>query len=405
MKKYRSLKSLFHQHGEEEAREIATRRRDSGYVTGMFLNGEELFYVPTPETSLLMEKVFLQETRLRELATLIPGVALRSYIYTLIIDEISSTNEIEGVRSTRQEILEALEAKPNDNKRFREMAKLYFSLIEGSHSAPTTVEQIRELYDELLTGEVDEGDFLDGELFRKKPVYIKDGSGRTIHTGAPDETSIFHNLGVILRHTDDEDVPRLFAVIVSHFMFEATHPFYDGNGRFGRFLLSAQLRPLLSAYTVLTLSRKINEEKTKYYKAFSRVEEPHNYADATPFLIAFLQLVCSAQEDLIEDFEAKKLQMTSLRERLDVLGDGEFTGQDELLEMFFAFGQIELFGRESSISWDELAYALGFSKNKTREYIATAERGDYLERVSSRPLKLRLSQAGRELLFPEDHSD
>lgn len=399
MKKYRTLKSVFHEQDDQAAQIEMQRRKESGYLTGMLLGENEVFYTPTTETSLLMEKIHLNEVSLSKLAQIIPGIALQSYLYALIVDEITSTNEIEGVRSTRQEILDALEAGASDNKRFKEMARLYYSLAQEEETIPHTVEELRSLYDELLEGELEEADRVDGKFFRQEIVYIKDGTGKTVHAGAPDEVVILQNVRALLTHSENNEIPVLFSSIISHFMFEATHPFYDGNGRFGRFLLSAQLKKFLSTYTVLTLSRKINEEKAKYYKAFSLVEEPKNYADATPFLISLLELIVSAQRDLIEDFEDKRRQMTQLKLRVDKLQEQESEADDALFEALFVMGQLELFGQDAAISWERLSGAIGKSKNTARRIISSLEERGLIWLTSHKPLILKLSPAGHNFLF------
>ncbi len=65
---------------------------------------------------------------------------------------------------------------------------------------------------------------------------------------------------------------------VSHYQFEAIHPFTDGNGRTGRilnilYLLSAQLLEI----PVLYLSRYIIANKAEYYRMLREVTENGNW--------------------------------------------------------------------------------------------------------------------------------
>lgn len=398
MKKYKTLKSIFHQHDAQTALEEAQVRRGAGYAVPIRLGEHEIFYIPTTQLTLLVEKIYLNEQTIHKLAGGIPGVAQRNYLYSLIVDEITSTNEIEGVRSTRQEILDALESTPKENKRFREIALLYLSLIEEHYQVPRSLEEIRSSYDELMRGELADQDQLDGRLFRANPVYVKDGSGQAIHAGATSEAQIVENLEAMIAHLLDPDVPQLFASVAGHLLLEITHPFYDGNGRFGRYLLSAQLKKMLSAPTVLTLSSKINEEKSKYYKAFTTVEDPHNYADATPFLIALLELIAAAQEDLMNDFENKNRSMQSLQSRIAELKEEKYWDDRNVFMALFIFGQVGLFGNEAGISWEELSIAVDKSRNTTRRYIDALEQENLLTRISARPLKHKLSDKGLDFL-------
>lgn len=398
MKKYRTLKSIFHEKGQDAARQELEHRKNSGYTTDFMLGDHELFYVLTSELASLQEQILRQEQTITALAQTIPDIALKSYLFNLITLEITSTNEIEGVRSTCQEIVEALEAEPHENKRFREIAKLYLELSQSKVQVPQSLQDIRALYDELLGQERTSEDAPDGKLFRASPVFIRDGAGQTIHTGASHETEIEEKLTAMLAHLQDECVPQLFSAAIGHFMLEATHPFYDGNGRFGRFLLSSQLLELLSVPTVLTLSQTINVEKTKYYKAFTSVEEPLNYAEGTTFVQLILELISQTQEDLIEDFSIKQSQMDNLNQKVSALATDEEWQDRLLLEIFSIIGQTVLFGRDSGITWDEMTAAVQKSRNSVRSRLAVLEEMDLVVRTSSRPLRLTLSKQGRELL-------
>ena len=50
----------------------------------------------------------------------IPGAGITQFLYTRLVEEIKSSNDIEGVHSTRKEIKEALES--NEKKRLSGIA-------------------------------------------------------------------------------------------------------------------------------------------------------------------------------------------------------------------------------------------------------------------------------------------
>ena len=85
------------------------------------------------------------------------------------------------------------------------------------------------------------------------------------------------------------------------------HPFYDGNGRLGRFILSYCLSELLEPLLSYRISETIKENITAYYKAFTVCSNPHNLGDLTPFLIMMLRMIHTALKDLEESLHEKLL--------------------------------------------------------------------------------------------------
>lgn len=78
-------------------------------------------------------------------------------------------------------------------------------------------------------------------------------------------------------HTED-DIDPLIKMAISHYQFEAIHPFYDGNGRTGRianvlYLIEEQLLTL----PILYLSRYIVHHKQDYYRLLTRVTREQNW--------------------------------------------------------------------------------------------------------------------------------
>lgn len=401
MKKYKPLKSVFYQFDRSAAEQEAQRRRSNGFETDFEVNGYKLFYTATPQLLLLQEQLLLNERTLEALVADLPPAARRSYLYELITQEITATHEIEGVRSTRHEIQQALEAEPRENRKFRETARLYLELSDGQVKAPTTLEGIREIYDRLFGAEIAAEDRPDGDLFRLNSVYVHDDAHGSIHAGSSTEEDIKKQLQAMLDHMADDEVPSILSRVVSHFMFEAVHPFYDGNGRLGRFLLSVQLQEVFSAYTVLTLSYLINQRKAEYYKAFTEVEEPLNMADATPFAHTLLGFISDAQQRLIDDFVGKKELMQSLTSSIDRLQSQPGELSREAISTLFVLGQVHLFGGERGLDFDTWSKTSGKSTQTARRYFTELEEQGLAWRVSSRPRRIRLSGKGLALLFPE----
>ena len=75
-------------------------------------------------------------------------------------------------------------------------------------------------------------------------------------------------------NTEHENVPPLFAVALTHYQFEAIHPFSDGNGRIGRVLISRSLvKEGLLEHPVVYMSAYINEHRREYVDLLLRISQ------------------------------------------------------------------------------------------------------------------------------------
>lgn len=395
--KHYPLKRVYHMadSGEVE-RQYNERLGSPGTIRWDFQVGDwPLFCCVTAELSAKVERIFTYELDIARLWAELPAVARRHYLFNLLLSEVVATNEIEGIHSTRREVAEALEKMQggSKHKRLHEFSQLYFRLAHGGQLRfPATLRDLRELYDQLLASEISPDDRPDGELFRASTVTITDGL-KEIHRGVT-PTKIELALTQFLA-TADADSNRLIQILVGHFMFEYVHPFYDGNGRLGRFLLSAALRRTLSAATALTISRQLSDDKVKYYRAFAVTEEPMNRGEATYFVDAMVDMLLAAQQFLLEELEVKQSQLANLEQ--SIAGLGKDLPENEVGALS-VLAQGHLFGPDYGIDLGWLADSLGKDKRTARKYVADLEERGLVTTMSRRPLRFRLTPAGLRLL-------
>ncbi len=251
---YRTLARLFHADRSMDSyanHDRLVRQRleaDSTFTTGIGTPLGELFIATPRCVCMLTQKVLLAERRVSAMWRSIPEVMRWNYIYHAISEELLATNEMEGVRSTRKETEAAVAAARQartegdmEKARFGEFAKLYLNLTNRDVELPKTLEDIRDIYDKIALDEIDDKDRPDGELFRKGDVEVQGPHGTVIHSGVSSEARISALLAQMMDLARSDTIPFLQRAIASHFLFEYIHPFYDGNGRTGRYLLALYL--------------------------------------------------------------------------------------------------------------------------------------------------------------------
>ena len=319
------------------------------YRSGIIFDAHEIFAMCVTDLVTHMNDIANTEKAVEKAWSRLPRFAQREYLMQLIAKEVQNTNIIEGVHSTRKELSKALDAASEQNKhtRFSEFTKLFLELAdskeksvaesvadlnvksvekspvksvadsnESSTSIPQTLQDIRKIYNSIMQGELESGDIPDGEIFRKKKVSILDGANNVVHDGDATEAEIQDHLSQMLSLMNSAEVPTLIKACMCHYAFESVHPFYDGNGRTGRFLLALQLHENLSMPTILSLSSVIYAEKSGYYAAFSKSQELFNCNDLTMFCCTMLKYVEKAQIEVLNNIILQLKQIIYCMDKL-----------------------------------------------------------------------------------------
>ena len=404
---YRTLARLFHADRSMDSyanHDRLVRQRleaDSTFTTGIGTPLGELFIATPRCVCMLTQKVLLAERRVSAMWRSIPGVMRWNYIYYAISEELLATNEMEGVRSTRKETEAAVAAARQartegdmEKARFGEFAKLYLNLTNRDVELPKTLEDIRDIYDKIALDEIDDKNRPDGELFRKGDVEVQGPHGTVIHSGVSSEARISALLAQMMDLARSDTIPFLQRAIASHFLFEYIHPFYDGNGRTGRYLLALYLSHDLTLPTVLSLSRTIAENKNEYYKAFTEAEDKLNSGELTFFVYTILGLIERAQESLIEELGIKIDQLDKATVLRDELRREHALSTNATL-LLYAVMQEELFDTTKSMTLEDAGGDLMLTKQTIRKYVDELAGASLIEFTGRRPLRFRASEALR----------
>ncbi len=391
---YRTLKSIFHQYDATAAdREEAARRSSPAAIRWDFQIGDSsMFCVVTPEIAVSIERIMRLENQAYVLWSKLPGGAQRHYLRSMIVEEVHATNDIESIYSTRKEISEVLDeiegGTETDRRRFREMARLYNALWKEEVDPPAGLDDIRKVYDEVTDQEVSVSDLPDGRRFRAGPVYITSGA-KTVHQGVSGEDTIDAGLMEMLRQSRDESIPHLIRAVMAHFIFECTHPFYDGNGRTGRYLLALDLTRCLSPVAWLSMSSTIADNKERYYKAFQDAEKSLNRGDVTVYVDTMLEILVEAQSRMREDLERRHKQIGQLANTVSSLDNVE-----DHRTLLFILGQAALFDPRGRITLEDLSRSMEQSKQTVRKHTKELVSQGLIEEASARPLRFRLTNSG-----------
>lgn len=355
---YRELKSLYYGDNELYAQEYLNRLNSEDTIRLDFEIGKSpAFFVQNAEVMTLAFNIVKLDKEIGKLCDSLPGVAIEQYSKKCLIDEIVITNKIEGVHSSRKEIGEALDILETQSKsrgkhqRFVGLVNKYLKLITGETVPLQNCRDIRDIYDEVFLEEVineDSNNAPDGEIFRKDPVSVHSETDKVIHSGLTPERKIIEAMTAALQFLNNDSVEELFRVCIFHYLIEYIHPFYDGNGRLGRFILSYGISRTLSPLIAFRISETIKENINAYYKAFKICNDQRNLGDLTPFLLMQLGMILSSMQELKRALLEKLATWNKYEQAIEKRCD-DF----ELLRLYSYLIQAALFS-EKGISMAEL---------------------------------------------------
>ena len=407
LNKYENLIKLYYKKQNIEEEYIKRIENPATFITDLKINpikrGNKildkeysLFYLNLIEHTLLQEKIIKNSNKINLISNELPQIAVKDIIIKILSNELDKTNKIEGIETIKSEIYSSLKDDKKSSKKNNKLEgiiKKYKDIMEKNFKNTQHIDSLssfRKIYDEMFEDFEKSGNYkLDGKYFRKDTVKVINGLGNTIHIGINGEEAIEKNMENLIQFMNRKDIPFLVKASITHFFFEYIHPFYDGNGRFGRYLLSLYLARKLDILTAFSLSYSISKNLNDYYKSFVEVEDVNNYGEITFFVENILKTIKSGQEMIIELLNDSVMKFKHSMEILNELTKDLSEKENIMLQIYL---QNYLFNDFEEITNVELSYIIGDLTQQTiNKYTQELEKKGYLLKIKQRPLTYTLA--------------
>src|SRR4030042_3441561 len=207
-------------------------------------------------------------------------------VNTIALREAKASTEIENIFTTDDELYKALSGndtvlKGNTKEVLRYRQALWKGCNEISSNGKFSIDTLIRIYQEIK--EVQDGI----RPPQTETVIKRRGSGTlggtVVYTPPRGDKVIREKLENLITYLNDDLIfsyDPLIKLAVSHYQFEAVHPFRDGNGRSGRILsILLMIQKKLLDVPILYLSAYIIQNKDDYYSFLNNVTTQKNWGE------------------------------------------------------------------------------------------------------------------------------
>ena len=266
------------------------------------------------ETKTVLKRAIVANRALAELkgqGGIIPNQSM--LINSLVLQEAKASSEIENIVTTNDALFRAMAASEGTvDPATKEVLRYREALWYGYNRVRKKVRLDADLFVSLVQAIKE-----DKNGIRNRPGTVI-GNPQTreiIYTPPEGERVIRGKLDDLKKfiHAKDSMDP-LVKLALSHYQFQAIHPFFDGNGRAGRlinilFLVAHELLDL----PVLYMSKYIIDDKPEYYKRLRRVTENGEWESWVLYMLDAIEVTAKSTRQRILDIRGLLDEDTGFR--------------------------------------------------------------------------------------------
>lgn len=360
-----------------------------------------LYYVPTNDTIELISEISRLDILLENSYNDLPGLAQKMFFVDMLSMELQSSNELEGVRSSKDEIVQTTKRILDEGKdkkieaRFINVIKSYLELKDGNLRPPVNSKDCRKIYDEITAGEISKDNSPDGKYFRNDITYVQKG-GRIIHRGIfkgeDTEKIIIEKMNDIFEFMDAREcfkLHKLIKIAIAHYYFGYIHPFYDGNGRTGRFIGSIYLKEGYSWLTAMSLSQGCNRERNRYLKAFDITNQISSQGEVNFFVDEFLSVMLEGQREILGNLVQKSDLLGGIMSKIE--NDDGLKNEDEKNIMGIMAQEYHFNPLSDGIGVSDLRAVFDYTDETIRVKLKSLFDRGFIEKIKGRPVKYLMS--------------
>lgn len=243
----------------------------------------QLPLLPPPDDKVVTVEILLAVNRANKALAELKGLAKKlpnqsMLVNTIALREAKASTEIENIFTTDDELYKALSGndkglRGNAKEVLRYRQALWKGFADINSKSKFSTEMMISIYQEIK--EVQDGI----RPPQTETTIRKRGSGllggTVVYTPPRGESVIKEKLENLIDYLNDDkkfSYDSLIKLAVSHYQFEAIHPFRDGNGRAGRILsILLMIQKKLLDVPILYLSAYIIENRDDYYAYLNKV--------------------------------------------------------------------------------------------------------------------------------------